>query len=248
MYTIKNNLLFKDGKQVPYVVTPNKSKGTMKPEYLIQHYTAAANAAGTISWFKNKDAQASAHLLIDRDGKVTQFGAFNEILWHAGKSSWKSYTSMNSHSIGIELVNMGRSNVAKDGYVKLKHKNEATAIYWQTYPEAQIKECKEISDCLVNHYKLLDVLGHEDIAPGRKSDPGPAFPWDKIKTPTVTKLVSKFTTADLNVRLGPSTEHKAVTVLKKGTEVNILDTVGEWSHIFICSTKITGFVSNKYLK
>ena len=105
---IVNHLLFdNNNQQVEFRPTPNKS-GKYTPKFLIMHYTAATQAKGSISWFLFKDANASAHLLIDRDGTITQFAPFDTVCWHAGESQWNGIIGMNRHSIGIELVNGGR--------------------------------------------------------------------------------------------------------------------------------------------
>src|SRR3954462_1180108 len=102
--TIKSHLLYNaDGEQVSFVPTPNRA-GKYTPQYLVMHYTAATSPNGSISWFQNPTAKASAHLLIDRDGHITQFAPFNIITWHAGVSQWNGINGLNSCSIGIELV------------------------------------------------------------------------------------------------------------------------------------------------
>jgi N-acetylmuramoyl-L-alanine amidase len=80
------------------------------------HYTAATTAASATDWFLRPIAQASAHLLIDKDGAITQFAPFNIITWHAGTSIWHGLIGMNKYSIGIELVNAGR--LSKSGEIK----------------------------------------------------------------------------------------------------------------------------------
>ena len=80
---IRNHRLFKeDGKQVPFVTSPNIG-GVIQPRFLIIHYTAASSAAGTISWFQNRTSKVSAHLVIARDGSITQMVAFNRLAQHA---------------------------------------------------------------------------------------------------------------------------------------------------------------------
>lgn len=243
-FTVSNGLLYQDGVQVRFVATPNK-RGTMVPEYLIEHYTADSAPSSTINWFQNPKAQASAHLLIDREGKVVQFGKFTDVLWHAGVSTWKGIVGMNSHSIGIELTNLGRSGTAHPGFVKLTHKNESQPAYWQEYTEEQIKVCKAVSDCLVETYKLKDILGHEDISPNRKSDPGPAFPWDIIK-PEQKEDNLFVTTSDLNLRSGAATTFDIALTIKKGEVVTEKVRVGAWSNVTY--NGICGWVSNQYLK
>lgn len=113
---ILNHLLFDaQGKQVSFKATPNKGVRYI-PQYLVIHYTAATTAESAISWFMMPIAQASAHLLIGRDGTITQFAPFNVVAWHAGTSIWNGIVGLNKHSIGIELVNAGRLAKAGDKF------------------------------------------------------------------------------------------------------------------------------------
>ncbi|MBC7850632.1 MAG: N-acetylmuramoyl-L-alanine amidase, partial [Chitinophagaceae bacterium] len=119
MKIVKHILHGNDGKPVNFVATPNKGglfAGTF-PSYLVMHYTAATTANSAINWFANKNAKASAHLLIARDGTVTQFAPFNTITWHAGDSQWTGLIGLNRYSIGIELVNAGRLQKTGNNYV-----------------------------------------------------------------------------------------------------------------------------------
>lgn len=192
---ILNNFLYgNDGKQVTYIPSPNRD-GNYVPQYLIIHDTESTSAASTISWFQSSSSQVSAHLLIDINGAITQFVPFNTIAWHAGDSTWDGLVSMNRYAIGIELVNAGRLSREGDHWVSIlegevippeevliaQHKNETFRSGWQIYSQAQLNAATEVGKLLVDHYNLNDVLGHDDVAPGRKSDPGPAFPMESFR-------------------------------------------------------------------
>lgn len=190
---ILNNLLY-NGNQVPFISSPNRD-GNYVPQYIIVHYTDSTSASSTIDWFQDPAAQVSAHLLIGYDGTITQFVPFNIIAWHAGDSTWDGLVSMNRYSIGIELVNGGRLAKQGDNWVCAatgqiipaeqvliaQHKNESFRSAWQTYPDIQINTAVEVGKTLAGHYRIKDVMGHDDVAPGRKSDPGPAFPMDDFR-------------------------------------------------------------------
>ena len=108
---VRNHRLFDDNnEQLPYVASPNRSTGTIVPRFLVMHFTAGASASSSISWLTNPAARASAHLVIARDGTVTQLVPFNRKAWHAGRSRWAGLTGLNAHSIGIELDNHGELN------------------------------------------------------------------------------------------------------------------------------------------
>ena len=105
---IDNHRLIADnGQPVRYVETPNHG-GVMTPEYLVMHYTAGSSAESAVAWLCNPEAKASAHLVIGRDGSITQLAAFNRSAWHAGQSRWAGRNSLNAFSIGIELDNAGK--------------------------------------------------------------------------------------------------------------------------------------------
>lgn len=194
-FSIKNHRLQIDAKDVPFVQSPNGGEA-LNPTYLIMHYTAGTSADGAINWFRNPDAKASAHLVLDRDGSVTQMMPFNKVAWHAGKSALNGIVGLNRHSIGIEIVNAGKlhknaagkwvnwaGNVIKDDEVIVaRHKNETGEAGWHVYTERQITAAIDIGVALREVYGFIDVLGHDDIAPGRKVDPGPAFPMISVQS------------------------------------------------------------------
>lgn len=268
---IKNHLLFDNAdKQVRYVPTPNRGD-KYTPKFLVIHYTAATTASSAISWLTNKVAQASAHLVIGRDGAVTQLAPFNIITWHAGKSQWGGLVGLNKFAIGIELVNAGRLSkigeryicpvdkqfIKEDDIIIARHKNESTDSAWQEYTDKQVEVALEISALLVSTYHLEDVLGHEDISPLRKSDPGPAFAMKSFrgramgrKDETQDEYV---TTSAVNIRSGASTTASLLTdALPANTHVTVLQTEGNWSFVEVMETvhgimDLEGWVFSKFL-
>jgi N-acetylmuramoyl-L-alanine amidase len=268
---ILNHLLFgNDGKQVTFRPTPNKG-GRYIPQYLIMHYTAATTEESAISWLVSPIAQASAHLVIGRQGAVTQLAPFNIITWHAGKSSWGGLVGMNKYAIGIEMVNAGRLSkigekficpvdkkvINADDVMVATHKNENHEALWQEYTEAQLEVSQEIAALLVKTYKLVDILGHEDISPIRKSDPGPAFPMKSFRARAMGRknedLDAYVTTTVLNIRSGPGTLFDALSKpLPEGTRVTTLKTEGNWSFVQVEEIvhglmDLEGWVFTKYL-
>lgn len=203
--SVKAGRLLRDGKPVPYRASPNIG-GTLKPEYLVMHYTADDRAAGAIAWLCDPRAKASAHLVIDQAGAVTQLVPLDRVAWHAGVSKWAGRSGCNNFTIGVELVNAGPLNKRGDGkyatalggtvvpassVVIAAHKNGGPERAWQTYPPAQIAAAMEIAGALVAAYGLRDVIGHEDIAPARKADPGPAFPMASFRARVIGRAADK---------------------------------------------------------
>jgi len=113
----------------------------------------------------NVKHQVSCHYLISREGKIFQMVEDDRVAWHAGKSRWGSFENLNDKSIGIELVNKGHN------------------FGYQKFSKKQINALIMLCFKLKKKYKIKDrfILGHSDIAPLRKSDPGEKFPWSKLK-------------------------------------------------------------------
>ena len=178
-----------NGELVEFIRSPNQSAG-LDPRLLILHYTAGLTAQSAINWFSNRDASASAHFVIARNGAITQMVGLDRRAWHAGESRWGNRVGTNRWSIGIELVNAGKLRRTEAGEwiswasVKIppeevlvaQHKSETTPAGWHVYPEPQIAAALSVASALHAHFRFEAVLGHEDVSPGRKLDPGPAFP------------------------------------------------------------------------
>lgn len=133
-----------------------------RPEYLIMHYTECDFALALRVLTEPTDNPRSSHYLIDTDGSTYQLVDNDMRAWHAGKISyWRGRESLNSWSFGIEIVNPGR----------LQPNNQ--------YPAAQMEAVIELSHLLMQEYKIprANVLGHSDVAPQRKEDPGEHFDW-----------------------------------------------------------------------
>lgn len=145
------------GNAIPSQFIGTVNFNLRKPNYVIIHFTAQDSAQQTLKTFTVVKTQVSAHYVIGRDGQV--YHMLNDYLraWQAGISRWGSITDMNSCSIGIELDNNGN----------------------QPFPAAQIKSLLAVLAQLQHNYNIpaTNFIGHQDIAPGRKPDPGPFFPW-----------------------------------------------------------------------
>ena len=118
----------------------------------------------SIKRLKNIKSKVSCHYLINRKGQITQMVNDNQVAWHAGKSKWKNFKNLNENSIGIELVNKGH----EFGY--------------QNFSSIQITNLINLCKDLKKKYliKKENFLGHSDIAPLRKLDPGEKFPWKRL--------------------------------------------------------------------
>jgi len=153
---------------VRYIGSPNYDKKTnRKVKYLIIHYTGMRNQKVAVKRLQSKVAKVSCHYLISKTGSVYQMVKDENIAWHAGKSKWEKDKNLNSSSLGIELVNNGK----------------------EKFPKKQINSLMKLIIKLKKKHKIKikNVLGHEDIAPGRKFDPGPLFPWSLLNKNKLSK-------------------------------------------------------------
>ena len=132
-----------------------------KIKFVIIHYTGMQSESESLNRLRDPLAKVSCHYLISRNGKVFRLVKDRKIAWHAGKSCWGKYINLNKDSIGIELVNRGH----EFGYANFTKK--------------QILTLKKLCSKLVKKYKIKrrNIIGHSDIAPLRKKDPGEKFPW-----------------------------------------------------------------------
>ncbi|MGQ9689349.1 MAG: N-acetylmuramoyl-L-alanine amidase [Desulfobaccales bacterium] len=269
---IKNHRLYRDdGSQYPFRRSPN-SGGPVQHEFLVMHYTAGRSAESSIDYLTKPIAKASAHVVIGRDGSITQLVPFDTVAWHAGTSSWDGFDGLNHYSIGIELDNAGvltrQGNRWKawfgdtypdDEVLEAVHKHETVLRGWHLYTEVQLTAALELADLLVNFYKLRDVVGHDDIAPGRKIDPGPAFPMESFRKRILGRQDADkerfLTTTVLNIRVGPGTQYDQLpgSPLPEGTRVEILKQDGLWRFVDVLDEvsgimDLQGWVHGRYLR
>ena len=130
-------------------------------KFIIFHYTGMRNEKDAIKRLTNIKSKVSSHYFIKNNGNVITLVPELYVTWHAGVSSWQNYKSINKHSIGIEICNPGHDN---------RYKN---------FSKKQINSIIKLTKYLITKYKIRIkfILGHSDIAPYRKKDPGEKFPW-----------------------------------------------------------------------
>ena len=141
-----------------------KKRLSKQIKFIIFHYTGMKNESKALKRLTDIRSEVSCHYLIKNNGEIVEMLPDLYIAWHAGKSSWKNYKSLNKNSIGIEITNPGH----KHGYKKFTKK--------------QITSLLKLSKFLMKKYKISsrNILGHSDIAPERKKDPGEKFPWEYL--------------------------------------------------------------------
>ena len=139
-----------------------KKRSSKQIKFIIFHYTGMKKELEAIDKLTNIQSEVSCHYLIKNNGEIVKIVPDLYIAWHAGKSSWRNFKSLNQNSIGIEITNLGH----EFGYKKFYKK--------------QIFSLIKLSKFLIKKYKINynNILGHSDIAPERKKDPGEKFPWE----------------------------------------------------------------------
>ncbi len=253
MLIIDHILCTDGGEPVRQVASPNHSGALRAHEYLIMHYTAGVLPQSTINVFTNDQNGVSAHLLITRQGEIVQFVPFNLTAWHAGFSNWADRTNLNRYSIGIELDNFGYMHrigdkwgrassdhrFTDDQVVERIHKLEFQKRGWEIYAEEQIEVALEVAQLLVDHYQLVDVVGHDDVSTTGKVDPGPAFPLQSFRNKVLgldedEPLRYIYTTrSTLNIRLGAGTDFEPLegSPLPTATPLVLNNKEGDWVEV-----------------
>ena len=143
----------------------NPKKRTSKQiKFIIFHYTGMKSESDALKRLTEIQSEVSCHYLIKNNGEIVKIVPDLYIAWHAGKSSWKNYKSLNQNSIGIEITNPGHEY----GY--------------KNFTKKQITTLLKLSKFLIKKYKInpKNILGHSDIAVLRKKDPGEKFPWEYL--------------------------------------------------------------------
>lgn len=274
-------------RQIP---SPNVSQEPpLVAQYLVMHYTAGASAESSIDWLCRPEARASAHLVIGRDGEVTQLVDFDRVAWHAGESEWDGHRRLNRLSIGIELDNAGKLErsggvwrawfggaVPDIEVVVARHRDESEPAGWHAFTPVQLHVAAEIASLLAKEFSVAAVLGHDEISPGRRLDPGPAFPMADFRARVLGRADGEHlitsahaspapdplflrdweTITELNIREGPGARFPILTgsPLPAGTIVEALDRAASWARVRIVEAEhsrvrdLEGWVHTGYLR
>jgi N-acetylmuramoyl-L-alanine amidase len=258
VYKIRNHKLAVGASNVPFVRSPNVG-GALNPKFLVIHYTASGPSFDTAAFFAKPAARVSAHLVIRRDGAVIQCVPFNVVGWHAGESRWVDragmvHVGLNQSAIGIEIENWGPLRRTGSGWVswteaavdpgkviEARHKFGTPQGGWETFTEAQVEAALQAARAICAEYGIEEIIGHDDISPGRKSDPGPAWNMgsfkakilgrDEIGPPTWTVR----SPTGLNIRSGPGMAHPTVrpTPVPDGSVVIVHEAEGQWRFVSV---------------
>jgi N-acetylmuramoyl-L-alanine amidase len=144
--------------------SPNFDARTGPPDMIVLHYTGMQTGEAALVRLRDPAAKVSAHYLVEEDGRVFALVPEERRAWHAGKSFWRGETDINARSVGVEIVNPGH----EFGY--------------RPFPDAQIATVIDLVADIRSRWSVEDarLLGHSDVAPSRKEDPGELFPWKRL--------------------------------------------------------------------
>jgi N-acetylmuramoyl-L-alanine amidase len=144
--------------------SPNFDARRAPPDMILLHYTGMRSAEGAVARLRDPAAQVSAHYVVEEDGRILRLVPEERRAWHAGKSWWQGDTDINAGSIGVEIVNPGH----EFGY--------------RPFPDVQIEAVIGLVADIRTRWAVTDarILGHSDVAPARKQDPGELFPWKRL--------------------------------------------------------------------
>jgi len=194
-------------------VSPNfgPRRDVSRADLIILHYTGMENGEVAEAWLCNPASQVSSHYLVHDDGRLVQLVRESDRAWHAGRGSWQGSTDVNSRSIGIEIANQG------------------PLAGHPPFPDAQIASviglCRDI--CARLGVAPDHVLAHSDVAPGRKIDPGPAFPWEDLAAAGVC-------------RIQPRTRRTTAAPLAEGANGRAVERIQSMLSLYGYGIEITG--------
>jgi len=144
--------------------SPNFDPRTVPPSMIVLHYTGMQDGPSALARLRDPAARVSSHYVVEEDGRIFRLVPEERRAWHAGVSFWRGERNLNGLSIGVEIVNPGH----EWGY--------------RPFPEPQVAAVIRLLDDVRSRWTVLDrdIVGHADIAPSRKQDPGELFPWDAL--------------------------------------------------------------------
>ncbi|MCG9915092.1 MAG: N-acetylmuramoyl-L-alanine amidase [Phenylobacterium sp.] len=144
--------------------SPNFNERAGPPDILLLHYTGMESGEAAIARLRDPEAKVSSHYVVEEDGRIFTLVAEERRAWHAGVSFWKGERDINGRSIGIEIVNPGH----EFGY--------------RPFPDVQIAAVIALATDIRSRWMIADgdIIGHSDVAPSRKIDPGELFPWKTL--------------------------------------------------------------------
>jgi len=187
------------------IESPNFDERTLPITQLVLHYTGMETGLAAMERLCDPQAKVSAHYIIHEDGRIHQIVDEKDRAWHAGVGEWRGVTDINSASIGVEIVNGGHNVPAPDGRLP-------------AYPDAQINAVIALCHQIVSRYdiKPWNIVGHSDVAPDRKLDPGEHFPWAGLAAAGLGLWVDLEETPDRRILFQLGDRDRGVSIIQQG--------------------------------
>tara|TARA_B100001094_G_scaffold112450_1_gene108351 strand:+ start:496 stop:1239 length:744 start_codon:yes stop_codon:yes gene_type:complete len=181
-----------------------KKRKVRQIKFIIFHYTGMKTDTESLNRLTNIRSEVSCHYLIKNNGEIVMMVPDLYVAWHAGKSHWKNFKSLNKNSIGIEISNPGHN------------------FRYKKFSKKQIQSILKISKFLIRKYKIKkkNILGHSDIAPNRKKDPGEKFPWEFFSKHKIGLW------HNLSTKMLKENRQKKINILSKKNFYNNLSKIG----------------------
>ena len=181
-----------------------KKRKVRQIKFIIFHYTGMKTDTESLNRLTNIKSEVSCHYLIKNNGEIVMMVPDLYVAWHAGKSHWKNFKSLNKNSIGIEISNPGHN------------------FRYKKFSKKQIQSILKISKFLIRKYKIKkkNILGHSDIAPNRKKDPGEKFPWEFFSKHKIGLW------HNLSTKMLKENRQKKINILSKKNFYNNLSKIG----------------------
>ena len=200
--------MLKNVEKMTFNYSPNfdlKKRDKSKIKYLIYHYTGMKSEKGALRRLTNINSKVSCHYFIKKNGEVIKIVPELYVAWHAGISFWKKDRLLNKKSIGIEISNPGHQN----GYLN--------------FSKTQINSIILLSKKIIKKYNIskFNILGHSDISPLRKKDPGEKFPWQYLSENNIS------TWHKINKKISKKTRHKKIN-----NQIKFLKLLSKFGYIF----------------
>ncbi len=179
--------------------SPNYDDRSLPISTLVLHYTGMETGAAALARMRDSEAKVSAHYMIEEDGEIFRLVDESKRAWHAGVSSWHGETNINSNSVGIEIVNGGHDYGLPD------------------FPDVQILAVIALAKDIITHHDIApgNVVGHSDIAPERKDDPGEKFPWAGLAAAGIGYFPQNIS-ADTRTLFAPEDRDRGVAIAQSG--------------------------------
>lgn len=184
--------------------SPNFDNRTLPISMLVLHYTGMETAETARERLCDPDAKVSAHYLVYEHGRVQQLVDEEDRAWHAGVGNWRGITNINSASIGIEVVNGGH--------------NFPNGTVLPPYPNEQINAVIALCHAITERHQIKpwNVIGHSDLAPGRKEDPGEHFPWDGLAAAGIGLWCDPESEPDKRILFKPNDRDRGISIIQQG--------------------------------